>query len=241
MTTFMVVTIFKGFICIDGVVIVDALHEVSSSHFLNEELGEINNDLYITLSKSVHQDKQAVPQDSCKDANLRMRTHDDQDDFENHEGEKSYNKQMFVGQSTSRNDEIMLESSEHVEQPSSAGKTPKLKQSGRVQERWIELFGNQFMSKAEYDYNIDQMKIAMLDDMDWAREQVLGVKYKEPLPLVGPQCIKESLKHFFNEDLEYLKSGNKDLNGRTYDLFVTKRHAAEYKVGWIEEDIDRLF
>ncbi|GKB52604.1 hypothetical protein Tco_0903357 [Tanacetum coccineum] len=50
--------------------------------------GDINNDLYISLSKSIHQDKQVVPKDSCRDANLRKKPHNDQDDPENHKGEK---------------------------------------------------------------------------------------------------------------------------------------------------------
>nr|GEU84541.1 reverse transcriptase domain-containing protein [Tanacetum cinerariifolium] len=49
------------------------------------------------------------------------------------------------------------------------------------------ILGNRYMSKAEYDYNVDQMTIAMSDDMDWARNQVLGVDCKEPLPFISPQ------------------------------------------------------
>ncbi|GKB33076.1 hypothetical protein Tco_0872477 [Tanacetum coccineum] len=48
-----------------------------------------------------------------------------------------------------------------------------------------ELFGNRFMSKVEYDYNMDQMTIAMSDDMDWARDYGLGLDGKEPLSLYG--------------------------------------------------------
>ncbi|GJT76887.1 hypothetical protein Tco_1043612 [Tanacetum coccineum] len=75
-----------------------------------------------------------------------------------------------------------------------------------------ELFGNRFTSKAEYDYNMDQMTIAMSDDMDWATDYGLGLDSNEPLPL-----------------------------GRKYALFITKCHAAEYKIEWIEEDNGNLF
>ncbi|GJV18322.1 hypothetical protein Tco_1367342 [Tanacetum coccineum] len=75
-----------------------------------------------------------------------------------------------------------------------------------------ELFGNRFTSKAEYDYNMDQMTIAMSDDMDWAIDYGLGLDSNEPLPL-----------------------------GRKYALFITKCHAAEYKIEWIEEDNGNLF
>ncbi|GJW51109.1 hypothetical protein Tco_0092460 [Tanacetum coccineum] len=105
-----------------------------------------------------------------------------------------------------------------------------------------ELVGNRFMSKAEYDYNLDQMTITMSDDMDWARDYGLGLNSKEPLPLVGPNLSRISpLEYFFNEDLEYLKNGNKHLKGIKYALSMTKRHFAEYKIGWIKEDICRLF
>ncbi|GJZ62646.1 hypothetical protein Tco_0618783 [Tanacetum coccineum] len=49
-----------------------------------------------------------------------------------------------------------------------------------------ELFRNRFMSKAKYDYNMDQMKIAMFEDIDLETDQVLGVDCNKPLPLVGP-------------------------------------------------------
>ncbi|GKE91874.1 hypothetical protein Tco_1572969 [Tanacetum coccineum] len=52
----------------------------------------------------------------------------------------------------------------------------------------------------------------MSDDMDWARDYGLELNSKEPLPL-----------------------------GRKYALFMTKCHVAEYKIGWIKEDICRLF
>ncbi|GJT41488.1 zf-CCHC domain-containing protein [Tanacetum coccineum] len=65
-----------------------------------------------------------------------------------------------------------------------------------------ELFRNRFMSRAEYDYDMDQMTISMSDDMNWRK---------------------------------------KDLKGWKYALSITKRHVAEYKIGWIEEDIGRIF
>nr|GFA80490.1 hypothetical protein [Tanacetum cinerariifolium] len=91
-----------------------------------------------------------------------------------------------------------------------------------------ELFGNAFMSKAEYDYNMDQMTIAMSYDTDWARDYGLGLDSKEPLPLVGPKLNRRiPLENFFNEDIEYLKTKNKELKGRKYAFSVTKRHVAE--------------
>nr|GEV21146.1 hypothetical protein [Tanacetum cinerariifolium] len=214
--------------------------------------GKINNDLCIAPSESIHQDKQDFPKDSCRDANLKKRTHND---LENHEWEKRYKQLDFVGQSSLRNDQVMFEASDHERQTSSAEKTREdprwfdrlpvelnLSKMEEFMKDGYELFGNRFMSKAEYDYNMDQMKIAMSNDMDWDRDHGLGVDSKEPLSLVGPKLSQRiPLEHFFNEDLEYLKIKNKDLRGRKYALFITKRHAAEYNISWINEDIGRLF
>nr|GEW13619.1 hypothetical protein [Tanacetum cinerariifolium] len=52
----------------------------------------------------------------------------------------------------------------------------------------------------------------MSSDMDWARDYGFRLDRKELLPL-----------------------------RRKYVLFITKRHAVEYKIGWIEEDIGKLF
>ncbi|GKE79636.1 hypothetical protein Tco_1545756, partial [Tanacetum coccineum] len=53
--------------------------------------------------------------------------------------------------------------------------------------RRYELFGNCYMSNVEYDYNVDQMTIAMSNDMDWELDHRLGVDSKEPLSLIGPE------------------------------------------------------
>nr|GEV53564.1 hypothetical protein [Tanacetum cinerariifolium] len=69
-----------------------------------------------------------------------------------------------------------------------------------------------------------------------------AVRSSRPLPLIGPWYGRRvHIEHFFNEDLEYLKNENKDFKGRKYALSITKRHAAEYKIRWIGEDINRLF
>ncbi|GJW69958.1 hypothetical protein Tco_0126875 [Tanacetum coccineum] len=101
---------------------------------------------------------------------------------------------------------------------------------------------NRYMSKAEYEYNMDQMTISMSDDMDWALDHGLGIESKDSLPLIGTKLNQRiPLKHFFNEDLEILKTGNKDLKNRKYAYSVTKRHAVEYKYRWIEKDIGKLW
>ncbi|GJW74119.1 hypothetical protein Tco_0133489 [Tanacetum coccineum] len=142
--------------------------------------GDINNDLYIALSKFFEQDKQAAPIDSCRDANLKNRSYDDQDDPENREGEKRYKKQKFE-RYVNIHDGLMdiLLSTEIT-----YGSEVQVQKTGSIKLKdGYELFGNRFMSKVEYDYNMDQMTIAMSDDMDWARDYGLGLDGKEPLSL----------------------------------------------------------
>ncbi|GJY07051.1 hypothetical protein Tco_0374105 [Tanacetum coccineum] len=110
--------------------------------------GEVNNDLYNALSNSVQQDRRKARKDSCKEANMRKRSHNDQDPPQNREGRK--------------------------------------------------------------------------------------VTKSKSLLLNHPQGLIKSC-------LKYMKSGNKDMKRRKYALFITKHPAAEYKIGWIEEDIGSLF
>nr|GEW38334.1 hypothetical protein [Tanacetum cinerariifolium] len=214
---------------------------------------DINNDLYIALSKSVEQDKQVSPTDSCRDANLKKRSHDDQNKPEKHKGEKRYKKQKFVSQSSLRNDKVMLKASDHERQPSFAGKIPEhprwfdgypteytdylwvRSSSAKDRKDRYELFGNRFMSKSEYDYNMDQTIITVSDDMDWARDYRLGLDGKEPLSLVGPKLSQRiPLEHFFNEDLDKIPNG---IPLSCVILGVLHK----YKYGWIEEDIGSPF
>nr|GEU69346.1 hypothetical protein [Tanacetum cinerariifolium] len=90
----------------------ETLYEMMTNN-PNSIQGDINNDLYIALSKSVIQDKQVAPTDSYKDAKLRKRSHDDQDDPKNHKGEKRSKIRKFTGQSSLRNDRVMSETSDH--------------------------------------------------------------------------------------------------------------------------------
>ncbi|GJT96842.1 putative reverse transcriptase domain-containing protein [Tanacetum coccineum] len=58
--------------------------------------------------------------------------------------------------------------------------------------------------------------------------------YNEPLPLDGPRYGRRvPIEHFFNKDLQYLESGNKDMKGKKYALSITKRPATEYN----DEDV----
>nr|GEY27172.1 hypothetical protein [Tanacetum cinerariifolium] len=79
------------------------LHKVVS-HVLRTEMttnpelsdDDVNTALYIALAKSIKQDKQMIPIDSCKTTNLKKRTHDDQDDHDNRKVEKRNKKSRYL-------------------------------------------------------------------------------------------------------------------------------------------------
>ncbi|GJV66168.1 hypothetical protein Tco_1476996, partial [Tanacetum coccineum] len=137
------------------------------------------------------------------------------------EGEKRYKQSRFASKSSSRNDQAMLDvnytwvtrssDEDKLNEVVETYQDPNEPEDTEI-EVWLWLFGNKFMSKVEYDYNMDRMRIAMSNDMDWALDHGLGFDSKQPLSLK----IK-------------------------YALSITKCHATEYKYGWIEEDIGRLF
>ncbi|GJY04954.1 hypothetical protein Tco_0370894 [Tanacetum coccineum] len=71
------------------------------------------------------------------------------------------------------------------------------------------------------------------------KDQEIFLDNTKPLPLVGPRFNQKiPIKHFFNEDLEYLIHGNKE---KKYVWSLIKSPAADYNLNWIEEYINRLF
>ncbi|GJY47320.1 putative reverse transcriptase domain-containing protein [Tanacetum coccineum] len=78
------------------------------SHNPDSIEGKVNLDLYNALSNSVQQDKRTDPP-------------------ENREGEKSYKRQKFAGESSFGKDQVMFKSSDYERQPSSTDVTPVIK------------------------------------------------------------------------------------------------------------------
>nr|GEV82737.1 hypothetical protein [Tanacetum cinerariifolium] len=65
-----------------------------------------------------------------------------------------------------------------------------------------------------------------------------NIELDKPLPLQGPPChLTIHVDYFFNNDLEYLKIGNKE---RKYVISLTKTKTARYELEGIEEMIPRL-
>ncbi|GJW45272.1 hypothetical protein Tco_0074071 [Tanacetum coccineum] len=82
----------------------------------------------------------------------------------------------------------------------------------------------------ELEYNLEQCYLALSDQLDW--ENLKGDKcpydISKPLPLQGPPGYLTILvDFFFNNDLEYLKTGNKE---RKYVASLTKTKAARYEL-----------
>ncbi|GJX37616.1 hypothetical protein Tco_0250919 [Tanacetum coccineum] len=240
----------------------ETLYEMMSNNPKSTQ-GNINNDLYIALSQSIAQYKQAALTDSCRPANLKKKTHDDQDDRKNHEGEKRHKKQKFAGKSSSRNDQVVSETSDHDMQSSS---TRKIREYPRWHNKhYTKYTGHAWVirSSAEDKFNevvdtyqdpdelqegeivpdnstltfsirlkrclnVDKLNLSKLEEfkkdvyelfenrfMSKAEDYGLGLDSKEPLPLVGPKLNRRiPLENSFNKDIEYLKTGNKELKGR---------------------------
>nr|GEW15454.1 hypothetical protein [Tanacetum cinerariifolium] len=152
----------------------------------------VNSVMNLTPGETLTLDKQVALKDSCKDANLKKRTHDDQDPHKDREDEKGTRSKSL-----------------RVNHP--LGMTKSCFNQ-------VNMWSNHLL----------------LARLIWIGKQATATGWTSI-------CRRVPLKHFFNEDLKYLKSGNKDLKGRKYVLSITKRHVAEYKIGWTEEDIGRLF
>ncbi|GJU53681.1 hypothetical protein Tco_1227395 [Tanacetum coccineum] len=78
----------------------------------------------------------------------------------------------------------------------------------------------------ELEYNLELCYLALSDQLDWANPEGDKFSYdmSKPLPLQGPPGhLTIHVDFFFNNDLEYLKTGNKE---RKYTASLTKTKAA---------------
>ncbi|GKE40438.1 hypothetical protein Tco_1463843 [Tanacetum coccineum] len=172
--------------------------KLSRMFFVSSKSLSLHHLLYLLPTSQSH-NKQVVPKDSRKKANLKKRTHDDQDPPENHEGEKRYKKSRFAGQSSSRKDQAMPDYTHYkwTTRPDAKDRFNEVvdtypdldePEDGEIIPNNSTLtLAKRIKSKAEYDYNMDQMTIAMSNYMDWELDHGLGVDSKEPLSLIGPE------------------------------------------------------
>ncbi|GKA14324.1 hypothetical protein Tco_0693970 [Tanacetum coccineum] len=81
-------------------------------------------------------------------------------------------------------------------------------------------------SNIELEYNIEKCYLALIDQLDWLNPENDGCPYdlSKPLPLQGSLGhLTIPVDFFFNNDLKYLKTGNKE---RKYTTSITKIKAA---------------
>ncbi|GKB67668.1 hypothetical protein Tco_0929080 [Tanacetum coccineum] len=94
-------------------------------------------------------------------------------------------------------------------------------------------------SSIELEYNMEECYKAPSDQLDWTNPEGDRCTYdfSKPLPLKGrPGHLTIPAEHFFNNDLEYLKSENLE---RKYTTSITKTKAARYELVGIEDMIPK--
>nr|GFA62020.1 hypothetical protein [Tanacetum cinerariifolium] len=82
-------------------------------------------------------------------------------------------------------------------------------------------------NRIELEYHLEQHYFAFFDQLDWTNPEGDRCPYdlSKPLPLPGRLTI--TVEFFFNNDLKYLKNGNKE---RKYVASVTKTKAARLMI-----------
>nr|GEV71966.1 hypothetical protein [Tanacetum cinerariifolium] len=98
-----------------------------------------------------------------------------------------------------------------------------------------------FKNNIKLEYNVEQCYLALTDQIYWANPEGGRCPYdlRKPLPLQGLPCHKTiPVNFFFNKDLEYLKTGNKE---NKYVVSLTKLKATRYELEGLEEMILKLW
>ncbi|GKB49877.1 hypothetical protein Tco_0900630 [Tanacetum coccineum] len=100
-----------------------------------------------------------------------------------------------------------------------------------------KLLKGTYQSSIELEYNMEECYKALSDRLDWTNPEGDRFLYdlSKPLPLKGRLGhLIVPAEHFFNNDLEYLKSKNME---NKYTLSITKTKVARYKLVGIEDMI----
>ncbi|GJY84506.1 hypothetical protein Tco_0497882 [Tanacetum coccineum] len=103
----------------------------------------------------------------------------------------------------------------------------------------FKLLKGTYKNNNELEYNMEQCYLAFSYQLDWENPKGNKCPYdmSKPLPLQGPPGhLTILVDFFFNNDLEYLKTGNKE---RKYDASLTKTKATRYDLKGIEDMIPR--
>ncbi|GJT85168.1 hypothetical protein Tco_1066885 [Tanacetum coccineum] len=93
----------------------------------------------------------------------------------------------------------------------------------------------------ELEYNMEECYHDLTDQLDWANPEghKILVDMSNPLPLQDKEGrLTIPVEFFFDNDLEYLKAGNKE---RSYSSSITKTPVARYTLEGIEDMIPTLW
>nr|GFA12662.1 hypothetical protein [Tanacetum cinerariifolium] len=94
-------------------------------------------------------------------------------------------------------------------------------------------------SSIELEYNMEECYKALSNRLDWTNPEgdIYPYDLSNPLPLKGhPSHLTIHTEHFFNNDLEYLKSKNIE---RKYTKLITKTKDTRYELVRIEDMISK--
>ncbi|GJW23382.1 hypothetical protein Tco_0034004 [Tanacetum coccineum] len=157
---------------------------------------------------------------------LKKRRHDDTDQDPPTDSEKEKKKRKRKDTQPSKKHTTSTDSSK--------GKTPA--KSSKTDKSVIT---EEVVNNIELEYNLEQCYLALTDQFDWANPEGdrCSLDLSKPLPLQGPPGhLTIPVDYFFNNDLEYLKTRNKE---RKYVISLTKIKAARYELEGIKEMIPR--
>nr|GEU36111.1 hypothetical protein [Tanacetum cinerariifolium] len=93
----------------------------------------------------------------------------------------------------------------------------------------------------DLEYDLEQCYLSLSYQLDWTNPErdICPIDMSKPLPLRGPPGhLTSYVDFFFNNDLEYLKTRNKE---RKYTVSLTKTKAARYDLKGIENMISKLW
>ncbi|GKC54649.1 hypothetical protein Tco_1077394 [Tanacetum coccineum] len=105
----------------------------------------------------------------------------------------------------------------------------------------FNLLKGNYRNYIELKYNMEQCYLALTDQIDWVNPEGDGCPYdlSKSLPLQGPPVgTTIPVDFFFNKDLEYLKTRNKE---KKYAFLLPKPKAAQYELEGLEEMILKLW
>nr|GEU88747.1 integrase, catalytic region, zinc finger, CCHC-type, peptidase aspartic, catalytic [Tanacetum cinerariifolium] len=193
-------------------------------------------DLYNALIGSISLDEAITKGEIDATKVLKKRRHDDEDEDHPADSEKKKRKRNKKDYEPSKDKEQLISSPTGKIPP----KSSKIGKSMTTKEL-VEEHEHEVAMDVEQPALDGVRYLAFSDQMDWTNPKGDRCPYdlSKPLHLQGPPGhLTIPIDLFFNNDLEYLKIGNKE---RKYTTSITKTKAARYELKGIEDVISRLW